>query len=69
MKSRLAAVFLLLWLVGCVTEPKWSQPGASAQQMSRDAYECRQGALRAAIWDERQELYALCMQGRGYHAE
>jgi hypothetical protein len=59
---------VLLVLAGCATE-QWSRPGASYEQASRDAYECRHGSFRAVIWDDQQELYRLCMQGRGYHAE
>jgi hypothetical protein len=79
-KLSMIAVFLLLFLAGCVPQGYWTKSDFSNDQWNRDHYECANNAQATChYWDPRQNViagaicvqdqYNFCIRSKGYQWE
>ena len=73
---RRNAMIVLCWLCmlgACATDPHWSQPGKSEEEMRRDYAECRKQVTEKYGTNLESPHFKTdldqCMQSRGYHKD
>ena len=68
-KFAIGAAAAAVVLAGCASGPKpfWHKPGATADDAYTQLSECKfQVGLSKVMKDERDDLVAHCMRGKGY---